>query len=362
MKVLHIVGNKIEPANGIGRLVPEMIVNHNSLGEGLESSLLVLSGNYSSTDFAVYNLDEIQSFDVFFTQFDLVVFHGMYFYQYIKISNILTRTSIPYLIKPHSSLMFAAQRKSKLKKTIANFVFFKRFFKRSKGVLFTNLDEMTNSLKWSDKWFVEPNGLDFSFSGANLKISSGCESFKFIYLSRIDFSHKGTDQLLDALSIIKSKNLLDKFSLDIYGKGSVAEEGVVKKRLLELGSPNIVFKGPAYGSVKVNAFNNGDIFILTSRYEGFPMAILEALHFGLPCIVTPGANMTSILSSNNVGWLTEGNPESIANTMIKANSISTSCLSEMSLTANKYVHDHHNWQTVVNTSRYIFQEVIEAAR
>lgn len=33
-------------------------------------------------------------------------------------------------------------------------------------------------------------------------------------------------------------------------------------------------------------YNSAEIFVLTSNYEGFPNALIEAMHFGLACIST----------------------------------------------------------------------------
>ena len=34
-----------------------------------------------------------------------------------------------------------------------------------------------------------------------------------------------------------------------------------------------------------------DLFIHTFRFEGHPIAVLEALSYGIPCLLTPGTNM-----------------------------------------------------------------------
>ena len=46
--------------------------------------------------------------------------------------------------------------------------------------------------------------------------------------------------------------------------------------------------GELYEEKKEEFLNGCRIMVLTSRYEGFPMTVLEALSHGNPCIVTPG--------------------------------------------------------------------------
>ena len=60
---------------------------------------------------------------------------------------------------------------------------------------------------------------------------------------------------------------------------------------------------------------NSDMFILTSRHEGFPMSILEALSYGLPVLITKGTNMTDLVHKASAGWTCETDPIEIAKTL-----------------------------------------------
>jgi len=362
LKVLHVVGNKIEISNGIGRLIPEMINMHNLLGKNINSSLLVLSDDYKNDHFPSFYYREVKCFESFLKRFDLVVFHGVYFFEYLRIYKKLIKYNIPYSIKPHSSLMKSALNKSKIKKKLANWLFFKKFIESANGVVFTNVDEEKNSVIWNNKSLIEPNGIKFDYLEPLKKTENMFPGKRFIYLSRIDFEHKGTDLLLDALSIIQERGNLDNIKLDIYGKGDGRQEAVVKKRILELGNHNIQFKGPAFGEKKINAFRESDIFILTSRYEGFPMAILEALFFGMPCIVTSGTNMSNILKNNNIGWLTDCTPKSIADAILQANVESCESISMKSKNGFQYVNNNHNWESVVKISESTYRNIVEGAK
>lgn len=43
------------------------------------------------------------------------------------------------------------------------------------------------------------------------------------------------------------------------------------------------------------------------------MSILEAMSYGIPCMVTPGTNMDKEVLEANAGWVVELSEESIAN-------------------------------------------------
>ena len=352
MKVLHIAGSKIEPSNGIGRLLPEMIIMQNRYGTALECALLCANNDgFSSEDFRVIS-NGIMSNDVF-DEFDLFVFHGVYFYKYIGLAKKILARGKRYLVKPHSSLILDAQKKSILKKTLANFLFFKKFIQRAGAIIFTNEDEGNNSVQWNSNLIYEGNGIT-SVQTVNEKIRDKRKPYKFVYLSRIDFSHKGTDILLDALLSLKTNSRIENINLSIYGKGSAVEESKLIKRISGLGFSGVSFNGPIYGKEKNDMLHEKDIFILTSRYEGFPMAILEALDSGLPCLVTRGVNMTSIINRYNVGWECSTDPDDVANLLLEVMDADEEMINKMSVSAREYVVQAHSWPSLVKYSESIY--------
>jgi glycosyltransferase involved in cell wall biosynthesis len=72
--------------------------------------------------------------------------------------------------------------------------------------------------------------------------------------------------------------------------------------------------GPKYGEEKLRYFLACDVFVHTSRFEGMPMAVLEAMALGRPCLVTPGSNMGEVVRECG-GWECQPTPRSIAETI-----------------------------------------------
>lgn len=97
---------------------------------------------------------------------------------------------------------------------------------------------------------------------------------------------KGFDMLIDAFSKV-AKQFTD-YSLILYGDGSCLEE--YKKQVEELGITDRVFF-PGYSNNLAKSLKNEGIFALSSRYEGIPNVLIEALLIGIPTVsfdCTPG--------------------------------------------------------------------------
>lgn len=93
-------------------------------------------------------------------------------------------------------------------------------------------------------------------------------------------------------------------TLTLYGpdrKGSFAE---IDKMISEYKINDFVFKKDGiFDQEKEDVLINSSVFVLTSRLEGQPIALLEACAYGLPVLVTPGTNVSDEVESFNCGWV-----------------------------------------------------------
>jgi glycosyltransferase involved in cell wall biosynthesis len=114
---------------------------------------------------------------------------------------------------------------------------------------------------------------------------------KLIAVGRLEYQ-KGFDILIESCSYITEVP----FELRIFGSGNLYKS--LLNRIFELGLENHVF---LMGSVD-NIYNEyliADYFVLSSRYEGFPNVLIEALSLGLPSIVMPSpGGINEIMSTN----------------------------------------------------------------
>ncbi|WP_349516863.1 glycosyltransferase [Leuconostoc mesenteroides] len=102
----------------------------------------------------------------------------------------------------------------------------------------------------------------------------------FVYVGRVQFlKQKNLQELIRACSIFNEK--VSEWNLSIFGDGSDIE--MVKRLVSDLGlSEHIEFMG--WSDDPWIDIDSATALIMTSTYEGLPMASLEALSYGIPVI------------------------------------------------------------------------------
>ncbi len=95
------------------------------------------------------------------------------------------------------------------------------------------------------------------------------------------------------------ENIRGQWTLEIYGEGSLSEvlqEEINARNLMD----KVSLKGVVPRDEVFKAIADCDIFVSPSLWEGLPVALMEAMCVGLPCIVS------DISSHREVGGATEG--------------------------------------------------------
>lgn len=138
--------------------------------------------------------------------------------------------------------------------------------------------------------------------------------FTLLFLGKMN-KNKGIYDLLDV--IIKNKSeYKNKLRLFLGGNGEIES---VQRKIHENGIENIViFKGWVSGNSKIDLFNQSDVYILPSYYEGLPISILEAMSYSMPIIATNVGGIPEIVENGINGYLINpGNKEAIENAINK---------------------------------------------
>ncbi len=99
-----------------------------------------------------------------------------------------------------------------------------------------------------------------------------------IAVGRLD-AQKGFDRLIQLWSEVHENH--PDWTLDIYGQGK--DKKMLEALKTSLSLDNVVNIHPPCQNIK-EKYLNSSIFVMTSRYEGLPMTLLEATGLGLPSV------------------------------------------------------------------------------
>jgi len=125
------------------------------------------------------------------------------------------------------------------------------------------------------------------------------------------FDHqKGFDDLIRIWADVVKK--FPDWKLDIYGNGPLENE--LQAQIRETGLAGHVFLHAPVKDI-MSVYLNSSVILMTSRYEGLPMALLEAQACGLPMVsMACKCGPSDIIEKNKNGFLIEeGNLSDFAN-------------------------------------------------
>jgi glycosyltransferase involved in cell wall biosynthesis len=119
---------------------------------------------------------------------------------------------------------------------------------------------------------------------------------RVVTVGSLAHNHKGIDILIAAVGRCQAAGL--QIELIVVGDGSYREG--LEQQAAALGA-NVQFLGqvPAGAGIR-SILDSADLFVLASRTEGLPRALIEAMARGLPCIATTAGGIPELLPSEDM--------------------------------------------------------------
>ena len=250
---------------------------------------------------------EIKEFDVIHLR-EYRTFQNIVIYHYIK------KFNVPYVLTSGGSLYRDMPHK-KLK-WIYDVIFGLKIVRNASKVIARNQSEVEQYKVMGvpeEKIIIMSAGIDLS-KYTNLP-PKGLFKMKFgikkeekllLYLGRLH-KIKGIDILVKAFANVTQS--INDVKLVVVGPndGSLYE---LQTLIQNLGVGNkILFTGPLYGSEKIEAYVDSEVYILSSRYEAFGMTVLEAYVCGKPVIASNVGGLKDLVINGETGLLFD--PENI---------------------------------------------------
>lgn len=169
------------------------------------------------------------------------------------------------------------------------------------------------------------------------------EGILFISVGRL-VDVKQPDKLVETFQQIQKK--INNVSLVIVGDGDLYAK--IKKKVQERKISNVFFMGYIDGIDKIELYACSDYYIMTSKYEGQPLTLLEAMASGLPCIVSDIPNLRFVEEENCGIVISFSN---IENAALKIIDYVNQDNSEQGKNARNYAENNFNWRII--TEKYL---------
>jgi glycosyltransferase involved in cell wall biosynthesis len=90
-----------------------------------------------------------------------------------------------------------------------------------------------------------------------------------------------------------------------------------------------------------------DAFVLTSRYEGLPMSLIEASACALPAVATNVPGTREVLCDGDTGWLSPANAQALATAMTWLMDLDRAEHETMGMRARALAIDHYSLDSVL---------------
>lgn len=125
---------------------------------------------------------------------------------------------------------------------------------------------------------------------------------------------KGFDLLVQAWALVTKK--FPDWKLVICGGGTENEIDKLTKQIYSLGIECSVVLKPATSNI-AEEFCNASLYVMSSRYEGLPMVLIEAMSYGLPIVSFACPCGPRDIISDDFGTLVQpGNIQQLADALI----------------------------------------------
>ncbi len=196
-----------------------------------------------------------------------------------------------------------------------------------------------------------PNGVDASeFHTPGLAQNP----VRFLFVGRHVYQ-KGIDVLLEATALVRSR-LPEPFVLELAGDGP--QRQALERRAHSLGLADTVrFLGSLSRPDLIEAYGRATVFVLPSRFEGFPLALLEAWAAGLPVIASKVGGIPDLCNEGNAILVPAGQVEPLADSMI---SLLRDPIRSQSLGAAgcDLVRTQYTWDAIASSYERLYAECV----
>jgi glycosyltransferase involved in cell wall biosynthesis len=278
---------------------------------------------------------------------DLLHLHSVFIPENVWVARF---ARLPYVLTPHggySPRVLAGNNR------VAKFVWMRlweREYVRNASMIHAvspqELEELRATFGPRPFVFV-PNAIDLPAEGTAPADRVLRQSKRIVFLGRLAIDHKGLDVLLEGYANYVRHQRDTDTELIVAGpdfRSGRDELEALAASLLPSG--HVRFTGPLFGRDKEALLSSAYVFVHTSRWEGMPFAVLEALAAGCPVLVTPATNLGEYVDEFGAGVVVDGSAQSVAVGLRKLLEMPAEDYEALCSAARRLASAHFSWPIV----------------
>ena len=289
-------------------------------------------------------------------QVDLVHLHSVFRPENLWVGRLGSR----YIVSPHGGYSPQVIRgRNRLLKRIWISLWERSYLDRARAVHAVSPPEVKGLHSFGVKVPVVfiPNGVDEAL--LRRKLSKPHKASAWVYLGRLAVEHKGLDLLVKGYASLYKQRGGKLPPLVLAGPDFRGGKKQLEKLIRSLGvAESVLLKGPVFGEDKWNLLAQAQLFVHTSRWEGMPLAMLEALACGRPVLITPETNCEQYIEEYRAGWIVAGTPEAIASGLDAVLESSTQDLDAAGDQARSLAADNFSWPSLTRQLAEVYREAV----
>jgi len=224
----------------------------------------------------------------------------------IGLSKLVKALNITLCVTPQGGYHDYTFKRSYLKKKIFLFLYEKAYLKRMDYFFIHGRQEENFIKKYSPKsCYALLNGFPegkIKSSIYDQESTGPDQKLRLLFMGRLDPLHKGLDLLIKSMGQLKEVNV----ELTLIGplftnEGQNYLYDLIKSLNL---TKTVIIKAAVYKQEEKEAlYASHHVFLHTSRWEGMPTGVIEALSYGMPVLVSEGTNLGDIVKKEQLGWI-----------------------------------------------------------
>lgn len=170
---------------------------------------------------------------------------------------------------------------------------------------------------------------------------------RIVFLGRLAVAHKGLDVLLEGYTrYVRGRRDVD---TELIVAGPDFRSGRTELEAMAASfhpDVKVRFAGPLFEGDKEALLRSAYLFVHTSRWEGMPYAVLEALATGCPVLLTSATNLGEFVEDFGAGIVVEGTARGVAEGLGRLLEMPAERYGAMCSAARRLVSERFTWPTV----------------